>query len=146
EEGVPEQLTLRTESGTVTVETRVVGARFGRAVVVAPEALARLAPTDDAPVLWVLAEDGTDAEELAGALGALTRGTGAEIDDNLAEQQWVARQLDVLVWTVLGLLGVGVLIALVGIASTVGLSILERSREHALLRALGLTRCGLRRV
>jgi putative ABC transport system permease protein len=39
-----------------------------------------------------------------------------------------------------------VAIALVGIANTVGLSVLERGREHALLRALGLTRRELRRM
>jgi putative ABC transport system permease protein len=37
-----------------------------------------------------------------------------------------------------------VVIALVGIANTLGLSVLERRREHALLRALGLTRRQLR--
>ncbi|MHA6622540.1 ABC transporter permease [Pseudonocardia sp. DLS-67] len=34
----------------------------------------------------------------------------------------------------------------VGIANTLGLSVLERAREHALLRALGLTRGQLRRM
>jgi putative ABC transport system permease protein len=47
---------------------------------------------------------------------------------------------------VLGLLGVSVAIALTGIANTLGLSVLERAREHALLRALGLTRSQLRRM
>ncbi len=43
-----------------------------------------------------------------------------------------------------GLLGIAVVIALIGIANTLGLSVLERAREHALLRALGLTRRQLR--
>jgi putative ABC transport system permease protein len=47
---------------------------------------------------------------------------------------------------VLGLLGISVAIALIGIANTLGLSVLERTREHALLRALGLTRRQLRRM
>mgnify|MGYP003289549006 CR=1 FL=1 len=37
-------------------------------------------------------------------------------------------------------------IAVVGMAGTLSLSILERSRENALLRALGLSRGGLRRT
>ncbi|WP_322937627.1 FtsX-like permease family protein [Nocardioides bizhenqiangii] len=45
---------------------------------------------------------------------------------------------------VVGLLAIAVVIALVGIANTLGLSVLERGREHALLRALGLTRRQLR--
>jgi len=47
---------------------------------------------------------------------------------------------------VLGLIGVSVVIALIGIANTLGLSVLERAREHAMLRALGLTRGQLRRM
>ena len=55
-------------------------------------------------------------------------------------------QLDVLTGAVVALLGIAVLIALVGIANTLGLSVLERARENALLRALGLTRRQLRRM
>ncbi len=43
-----------------------------------------------------------------------------------------------------GLLAVSVVIALAGMANTLSLSVLERTRESALLRALGLTRSQLR--
>ena len=43
-----------------------------------------------------------------------------------------------------GLLATSILIALFGMANTLSLSVLERTRESALLRALGLTRPGLR--
>ncbi|MEV0269978.1 FtsX-like permease family protein [Hamadaea sp. NPDC050747] len=43
-----------------------------------------------------------------------------------------------------GLLGTAVLIALFGIANTLSLSVIERTRESATLRALGLTRSQLR--
>jgi putative ABC transport system permease protein len=39
-----------------------------------------------------------------------------------------------------------VLIALLGISNTLSLSVIERTRESALLRALGLTRGQLRRM
>ena len=42
------------------------------------------------------------------------------------------------------LLGVAVLIALIGVANTLSLSVLERRRESALLRAMGMQRRGLR--
>ena len=45
---------------------------------------------------------------------------------------------------VIGLLAASVLIAIVGISNTLSLSVLERTRESALLRALGLTRPQLR--
>lgn len=44
----------------------------------------------------------------------------------------------------MGLLGVAVLIAVLGVGNTLGLSVLERARESALLRALGLQRSHLR--
>ncbi len=44
------------------------------------------------------------------------------------------------------LLGLAVLIALFGISNTLSLSVIERTRESALMRALGLTRGQLRRM
>lgn len=52
--------------------------------------------------------------------------------------------IDVLLLVVTALLGVAVLIALIGVANTLSLSVLERTRENSLLRALGLTRGQLR--
>jgi len=45
---------------------------------------------------------------------------------------------------VVGLLAVAVVIALVGVANTLSLSVLERRRESATLRAIGLSRRQLR--
>jgi putative ABC transport system permease protein len=44
------------------------------------------------------------------------------------------------------LLGLAVLIALLGISNTLSLSVIERTRESALMRALGLTQGQLRRM
>ncbi|MEU9831166.1 FtsX-like permease family protein [Streptosporangium sp. NPDC048047] len=54
--------------------------------------------------------------------------------------------LDMMVMIITGLLGLAVLISLLGIANTLSLSVHERTRESALLRALGLTRPQLRRM
>jgi len=56
----------------------------------------------------------------------------------------LSQVLDVLLIVITALLGVAVLIALVGVGNTLGLSVLERQRESALLRALGMQRSGLR--
>ncbi|GAA5062513.1 putative ABC transport system permease protein [Thermocatellispora tengchongensis] len=52
--------------------------------------------------------------------------------------------LDMMLMIVTGLLGLAILISLLGIANTLSLSVHERTRESALLRALGLTRPQLR--
>ncbi|WP_067174130.1 ABC transporter permease [Microtetraspora niveoalba] len=54
--------------------------------------------------------------------------------------------LDMITMIITGLLGLAVLISLLGIANTLSLSVHERTRESALLRALGLTRPQLRRM
>ncbi|MBA9001493.1 ABC transporter permease [Thermomonospora cellulosilytica] len=52
--------------------------------------------------------------------------------------------VDTMLMVVGGLLGLAVIIALFGIANTLSLSVVERTRESALLRALGVTRAQLR--
>lgn len=52
--------------------------------------------------------------------------------------------LRALVWIAVGLVGLTVLVAVVGVGSTTALSVVERVREAGLLRALGLSRAGLR--
>lgn len=48
--------------------------------------------------------------------------------------------LNIMLGVALGLLGASVLVSVLGIASTMSLSVLERTRENSLLRALGLSR------
>ena len=53
--------------------------------------------------------------------------------------------IDQMLGLVYGLLGLAILIALLGIANTLSLSLYERTRELGLLRAVGQTRRQLRR-
>ena len=117
---------------------------WGQAGVVSPATLAQLTVAPAPHAIWVRATRDADRLRLVGALHELARPAGARIDEQLQARAVEDRELDVLTWSVLGLLAVSVAIALVGIANTLGLSVLERAREHALLRALGLTRRQLR--
>ncbi|MFT4189242.1 MAG: FtsX-like permease family protein [Aeromicrobium sp.] len=146
DEEAPDEVTLTSGGRSATLRVEVVVSEWGDAAVVAPSTLAQLADAPTTQALWVSATDDADGEQLDTDLGALARTHDLDVENGLASRAWVDLQLDIVVWTVLGLLGVGVAIALVGIANTVGLSVLERAREHALLRALGLTRRQLRRV
>lgn len=130
--------------GDRSVELRVSsGESWGDAAIVAPETLAALTDTTDPWAIWVRA-DGADPEDLGGDLDALAQPVDANLTNGLRERSWVTLQLDILTGTVVALLGIAVVIALIGIGNTLGLSVLERRREHALLRALGLTRRQLR--
>lgn len=118
---------------------------WGRAGIVSGATLAGLDASPQPTAVWVRAEDGADAEDLRGDLAALAGASGAGLDGGYSNRAWVDLQVDVMTGAVVGLLGIAIVIALVGIANTLGLSVLERGRENALLRAMGLTRTQLRR-
>lgn len=146
-QAVPARLDLVTPSGTVTLTPRFADSAWGSAAIVSPATLQRLVGDDTSPyAVWLAVDDGADLDDLLADLDAVVAGTGASADPLIEQRNWVDTQLDVVLVAVVGLLGVGVLIALVGIGNTLGLSVLERSRENALLRALGLTRGQLRRT
>ncbi|HLU30707.1 MAG TPA: FtsX-like permease family protein, partial [Acidimicrobiia bacterium] len=83
----------------------------------------------------VTLDDGKEAVETAlGGFPTLTVGTKA---DFIADAE---AQVDQMVALFSGLLGLALVIALLGIANTLALSIVERTREIGLLRAVGMWR------
>jgi putative ABC transport system permease protein len=65
------------------------------------------------------------------------------------KEQYIAeagRQLDMVLNMMTGMLAMAIVIALLGIANTLALSIMERRREIGLLRAVGMTRRQVRRM
>ncbi|WP_067440838.1 ABC transporter permease [Nocardioides jensenii] len=135
---------------TVTVgdHTRTLGVRsgedWGNVAVVAPQTLAALDAHPATQAIWISADLDTDAEDFSGDLSAVASSSDAAVESTLGKWAFVDLQLDVMTGAIVGLLGIAVVIALIGIANTLGLSVLERGRENALLRALGLTRRQLR--
>lgn len=140
---VPARLAVTVDGRTERLRT-VLGEGWGDALLVSPATLARLTDTPVDAAVWLRAEDDADAGHLADDLETAAAALGADPDGGFGNRAYVDLQLDVVLGAVVGLLGIAVVIALVGIANTLGLSVLERSRENALLRALGLTRRQLR--
>ncbi|HEU4513719.1 MAG TPA: FtsX-like permease family protein [Nocardioidaceae bacterium] len=134
------------------VDLTVVGI-FGNAAAVPADYLVTfdtlekggIAPLDS--ILFVNKTDDADAEavradvnEILADLPTVTLADPAEF----AEQQ--KEQINFFLNIIYALLGLAVIIAILGIVNTLALSVIERTREIGLLRAVGLSRPQLRRM
>lgn len=136
---------VRGVDGLLSVKTRSTDS-YGDTVVVDPALLDKLVAMPEPRGLWLRAEDGADAGDLETALNTLLGRSDLAWSGDYEQRTWVETQMNVMTGAVVGLLGVAIVIALIGIGNTLGLSVIERGRENALLRAMGLTKPQLRRT
>lgn len=68
------------------------------------------------------------------------------VADQKAFAQAQAQALDIVLYLLYALLGLAIVIAIFGVINTLGLSIIERTREIGLLRAVGLNKGQVRRM
>jgi putative ABC transport system permease protein len=107
--------------------------------------LRKLAPTAAITGYWLDSAPKADGSQVLDDVEqSLPTVKELSVSGGLAERTEYTKIFDVLLLVAVGLLGVSVLIALVGVGNTLSLSVLERTRENALLRAMGLTRRQLR--
>ena len=69
-----------------------------------------------------------------------------QVRDLADYKKLVHDQIAVLLYLVYALLGLAIVIAVLGVVNTLALSVVERTREIGLLRAIGLARRQLRRM
>jgi putative ABC transport system permease protein len=107
--------------------------------------LARITDDDTWTDVWAHIS-GTDATTvLADVQDAVAQVDGGAFVMGPAAQAAQFRQVvDVILGIVVGLLAVAVVIALIGVTNTLSLSVIERTRESATLRAIGLSKEQLR--
>jgi putative ABC transport system permease protein len=136
-------LTVKGAAGTRTlkvVQSRLVGP--DQAMVSAAN-LSRIGKPVPAAVSWLSVSDRGRATSVSAQVLDIV-GDSGRVDGSVLTAAQTEQVVDVLLAITTGLLGVAVLIALIGVSNTLGLSVMERTRESALLRALGLQARSLR--
>ncbi|MDL4813817.1 ABC transporter permease [Actinomadura opuntiae] len=141
---------VRTAHGTVPVKITAVYSTSATTLgaLLVPEAdFARYFGSPDDSAIYIKDRDGVPAETARRAVEAAARPyPAAKVYSSAEFEKSVSDAIDMMLMIFGGLLGLAIVIALFGIANTLTLSVVERTRESALLRALGLTRRQLRRM
>ncbi|MFD3315365.1 ABC transporter permease [Streptomyces sp. NPDC058694] len=97
--------------------------------------------------LYVNAASGTSADTLRSNLDkTLDPYPQVQVRDLADYKKLIHDQIAVLLYLVYALLGLAIVIAVLGVVNTLALSVVERTREIGLLRAIGLARRQLRRM
>ncbi|MEU3339879.1 FtsX-like permease family protein [Streptomyces sp. NPDC006668] len=98
-------------------------------------------------VLYVDKAAGTSADQLRKNLETTLKPyPQVQVRDQADYKKLIHDQIAVLLYLVYALLGLAIIIAVLGVVNTLALSVVERTREIGLLRAIGLARRQLRRM
>ncbi|WP_174531630.1 FtsX-like permease family protein, partial [Micromonospora maritima] len=122
-------------------------AAAGHVVEVADADFTRLFPTERGYLAEVDPAAGVDVDVARAAVeSVVARYPTVNLMDQAAYKKMLTGTVDMVLGLVTALLGLAVVISLVGVANTLSLSVVERTRENAVLRAVGLSRGGMRTV
>ncbi|MEV6167385.1 ABC transporter permease [Streptomyces sp. NPDC051954] len=109
--------------------------------------LERYTPGRQDSAVDVNSSPGTSADDLRANLeDTLEPYPQVDVRDIADYKELIHDQIAVLLYLVYALLGLAIIIAVLGVVNTLALSVVERTREIGLLRAIGLARRQLRRM
>ncbi|MFF9299328.1 ABC transporter permease [Streptomyces sp. NPDC014764] len=138
-----------TGSLTVRAITSSEGVVDAGAMYTSIDTLARYVPADKMPLdqlVFVSAEDGHKDAAYAALKKSLDGFPQYQVRDQTDYKEALQDQIGQLLNMVYGLLALAIVVAVLGVVNTLALSVVERTREIGLMRAIGLSRRQLRRM
>ncbi|MEW2164312.1 FtsX-like permease family protein [Streptomyces sp. NPDC007084] len=97
-------------------------------------------------IMFAKARDGQEKQAYAALKKAMKPYPQYQVRDQTDYKQELKDQVGQLLNMVYGLLGLAIVVAVLGVVNTLALSVVERTREIGLMRAIGLSRRQLRRM
>ncbi|GAA4686156.1 putative ABC transport system permease protein [Promicromonospora umidemergens] len=140
-----DEIELTGPGGKTTLDIATIDMQYGSAFMV-PQDFQAIYPDLRANMIWAGVADGEDAADTFAAVqdAVSTTDEAVEVAGAVVDRNSFQQLIDVILGIVVGLLAVAVVIALIGVANTLSLSVIERNRESAMLRAIGLSKGQLR--
>ncbi|WP_327392312.1 FtsX-like permease family protein [Streptomyces sp. NBC_01186] len=109
----------------------------------------RYLPADRMPldgIMFGTAKDGQEKQAYAALKKTLEPYPQFKVRDQADFKQTLKDQVSQMLNMVYGLLGLAIIVAVLGVVNTLALSVVERTREIGLMRAIGLSRRQMRRM
>ncbi|MFI6059919.1 ABC transporter permease [Streptomyces sp. NPDC051286] len=110
---------------------------------------AKYVPADKMPksvIMFAKAQEGKEKEAYAALKDALATYPQYTVQNQADFKQDLKDQIGQMLNIVYGLLALAIIVAVLGVVNTLALSVVERTREIGLMRAIGLSRRQLRRM
>lgn len=147
---VGDKVTLELQGGEQELEVAGMlgtGGALPADVLVTLDTLEKGGPQPLDSMVFITAESGADLDQVREGLEAIVGDSPmVTVSDPEALADAQKDQINQVLYLMYGLLGLAIVIAVLGIISTLWLSVIERTREVGLLRAVGLSRAQLRRM
>lgn len=148
--GVGDTLEFKANGKTLSLPVAVVLDQtdaFGMQVMVPSATMTELGAPAELSMVAVRAADSADHEAVRAGLEEATGGNPLlAVQDREDLTEMASSQVDQMLMFIYGLLGLAIIIAVLGIVNTLALSVMERTREIGLLRAVGMERRQVRRM
>lgn len=97
-------------------------------------------------MMFAKAVDGKEKEAYASLKAAVKDYPQVDVRDQADYKDLIQNQVNQLLYMIYALLGLAIIVAVLGVINTLALSVVERTREIGLMRAIGMSRRQLRRM